>query len=136
MAIVLLIALIFVAALALHGYKRIQQMKEQRIRDNEYNAAVALWSFARGLKGQLDETLRLGTGVFDFSRVIVPHAQGYKISLELAGYNFHIFGIPGQHNKTGRLSFYVDNSLTLRAGDHGGQPATDADPEYTGGSKV
>jgi hypothetical protein len=133
MAIVLLIlTIIFVAGLALHAYKRLSQLREERIRENEYNTAVTLWEFARTVKSNLDDVTRKGTGVLDFSRILVPHSQGYRVSLELSGYNFKVHGVPSRHRRSGRLSFYIDNSMTLRARDRNGGQATAEDAEYTG----
>ncbi|HET9529306.1 MAG TPA: hypothetical protein VFQ92_03070 [Blastocatellia bacterium] len=135
MAIILVIlAIVFLAGLALHAYKRLGQMREQRIRENEYNTAVILWDFARIIKSHLDDTVRAGTGVLDFSKILVPHSQGYRVTLELAGYNFKIYGVPSMYNKSGRLSFFIDKSMTLRASDRNGEEATGEDAEYTGDS--
>jgi len=35
--------------------------------------------------------------------------------------------VPVEYGKTGKLSFFVDESKVLRGGDHGGGPATVAD---------
>jgi hypothetical protein len=134
--ILIILAAIFVIALGLHLYKRIVQMREARMAENEYNAAVALWSFARVVKSNIDDALRQGSGVLDFTKIMVPHCQGYRITLELAGYNLRVCGAPVKHNRTARLSFFIDNSLVLRAADHLGEAASDRDPEYTGNTKV
>ena len=134
--ILITLAAVFLIALGLHVYKRILAMREARMAENEYNAAVALWSFARIVKSNIEDALRQGSGVLDFKKIMVPHCQGYKITLELAGYNLRVCGSPVKHNRSARLSFYVDNSLVLRAADHLGAPATDQDPEYTGNTEV
>jgi hypothetical protein len=136
--VIILITLtaIFLLAIGLHVYKRLIQMREARMAENEYNTAVALWSFARVVKSNIDEAVRRGSGVLDFTKIMVPHCQGYRVTLELAGYNLSVCGAPVKHNRTGRLSFFIDNSLVLRAADHQGRAASDQDPEYTGSTKV
>lgn len=136
--VIILITLtaIFLTALGLHVYKRIVQMREARMAENEYNTAVALWSFARVVKSNIDDAVRQSSGVLDFTKIMVPHCQGYHVTLELVGYKLCVCGAPVKHNRTGRLSFFIDNSLVLRAGDHLGQAASDQDPEYTGSTNV
>jgi hypothetical protein len=136
MAIIyLLLALIALAAIGFYVHKRMGEIRERRIKENEYNTAVTLWTFARDMKVQLDEVIRGGTGVISFNNIRVPHGPGYKLTLELAGFDFRIHGLPERLNRSGRLSFYIDKSLTLRAAERNGENATEHDTEYTDGSK-
>jgi len=73
-----------------------------------------------------------GAGVLDFTKITVPHSQGYRISLELIGGYFRIYAVPARYNRTGRLSFLTDNTLSVRASDRAGQQATSEDAEYKG----
>lgn len=133
MAIVLIIiAAVFLVALGLHSYKRIMESREARMTDNEYNTAVTLWNYARLVKSQIDEAIHQGTGVIDYYKITVPHSPGYKLSLELAGNSFRIYAAPDSYNKTGRLSFYTDSTVIVRAFDRNGGHATVDDPEYAG----
>ncbi|MET0650850.1 MAG: DUF3352 domain-containing protein [Pyrinomonadaceae bacterium] len=52
----------------------------------------------------------------------------YKIELEVLGDKFEISATPKSYGKTGRRSFYLDNTGTVRAADHKGQPANADDP--------
>ena len=52
----------------------------------------------------------------------------YRIELEVLGDKFEISATPKSYGKTGRRSFFLDNSGTVRAADHKGQPATADDP--------
>src|SRR6266480_1550983 len=52
---------------------------------------------------------------------------GYRIELTVSGNKFEAIAIPVEYGKTGRLSFFIDESSVLRAGDHGGGAATIAD---------
>jgi len=135
MVIVLIIlAAIFAAVLGVHAYKQFKIRQEHQIEENEYNVAVTLWEFARFVNDQVDRSIKLGSGVLDFTRIIVPHSRGYEISLELIGVYFRIYAIPQRYNRTGRLSFLTDNTLSVRASDRTGQPATSEDAEYKGDS--
>jgi len=133
MVIVLIIlAAIFVGVLGAHAYKQFKIREQQRIRDNEYNVAVTIWEYARLVKQQVDGAIRHGTNVLDFTKMTVPHSQGYRISLELIGGYFRIYAVPSRYNRTGRLSFLTDNTLSVRASDRAGQQSTSEDPEYKG----
>ena len=133
MAIVLVIlAAVFVGVLGVHGYKQIKIRQQRQISENEYNAAVTLWEFARVVKEQIDVAIRQGAGVLDFTKLSVPHTQGYQISLELIGVYFRVYAVPARYNRTGKLSFLTDNTLSVRASDRAGQQATSEDGEYKG----
>jgi hypothetical protein len=53
--------------------------------------------------------------------------SGYKIEVNVSGASFFATAIPVEYGKTGKLSFFIDESNVLRGGDHGGGPATVAD---------
>jgi hypothetical protein len=130
--ILIILASIFIAALGLRAYKRIRETRHQVIVENEYNAAVTLWNYARLVKSKIGETIRDRKGVIDFYHISVPHSPGYRLSLELNGYDFRVHAIPERYQKTGRLSFYTDAQATVRASDNGGRHASEQDPEYEG----
>ncbi|HEX3559193.1 MAG TPA: DUF3352 domain-containing protein [Pyrinomonadaceae bacterium] len=54
--------------------------------------------------------------------------QGYKVLLDAAGDKFEATATPKSYGKTGRRSFFVDETGAVRGADHGGQPATADDP--------
>ena len=131
MAILLVIlAAVFVGVLGVHTYKHYKIRQERSMNENEYNAAVTLWEYARLVKDRIDSAIRQGTGVLDFTKITVPHTQGYRISVELIGAYFRIYAVPTRYNRTGRLSFLTDNTLSVRASNRSGQPATTEDGEY------
>jgi len=133
MAIVLvLIVAVFVGVLGVHWYKQFKIRQQHQMNQNEYNAAVTLWEFACIVKEQIDGAIRQGTGVLDFTNITVPHTQGYEISLELIGAYFRIYAVPARYSRTGKLSFLTDNTLSVRASDRAGLPATSEDGEYKG----
>ena len=133
MAIVLVIlAAVFVGVLGAHAYRQFKTRQQRRMGENEYHTAIIVWEYARLVKHQVDAAIRQGAGVLDFTRITVPHSQGYRISLELIGGYFRIYAVPARYNRTGRLSFLTDNTLSVRASDRAGQQATSEDAEYKG----
>jgi hypothetical protein len=48
---------------------------------------------------------------------------GYKIEVTVSGDKFEATAVPLEYNKTGRLSYFVDQSAIVRGGDHAGGPA-------------
>ena len=57
---------------------------------------------------------------------------GYKFEIRLAGGRYEALATPAEYGKTGLRSFYMDESGVLKAGDHGGRPATSADKPLSG----
>jgi hypothetical protein len=131
-AILVVLAIVVVVVLGMLIQRETAHRREMRIRDNEYNTAVTLWNFALVIKGLIDEMARAGLEVLDFKDIVIPHGSGYRLSLELSGYGFIVYAVPHRYDKTGRLSFYVDRTLTVRASDHAGEIAEASDPEYAG----
>jgi hypothetical protein len=54
-------------------------------------------------------------------------AHGYKVYVNLTGDSFEVVAVPLEYGKTGKLSYFVNETMIMRAGDHGGGPATVAD---------
>ncbi len=52
---------------------------------------------------------------------------GYKIELTVLGAKFEATALPTEYGKTGKMSFFVDESAVVRGGDRGGAPATIVD---------
>jgi hypothetical protein len=53
--------------------------------------------------------------------------RGYKIDMMVSGARFEVRAVPLEYGKSGKRSFYVDETGILRAGDLGGGPATISD---------
>ena len=132
--ILLIVAAIFIGAVGLHFYKQYKIRQLQRMKQNEYEMAVTIWDYARLVKSEIDEAIHTGTGVIDFTRITVPHSQGYRVAIELIGSYFRIYATPEKYARTGLLSFVTDNTLTVKAADHAGAQAASDDPEYKGDS--
>jgi hypothetical protein len=129
--ILILFALMAAAAASIYAWKRFARERKKRLREREYAAAVAIWRFARDVKDEIAEMVRRRIDVLDFRKITVPHSQGYRVLIEFIGFNFRIHALP-DYARGGRLSFFIDDSLTLRAADHKGERANEQDEEYTG----
>jgi hypothetical protein len=76
----------------------------------------------KGRYGSLDELVSeglLSKEAFD--------KYGYKIELRVSGTGFEATATPVEYGKTGKTSFFLDDSGVMRSGDHAGGPATIAD---------
>jgi hypothetical protein len=75
-----------------------------------------------GRYGSFDELIKAG---------VIPkestESSGYKIEMFVTGNGFEISAVPVEYGKTGKLSFFINESQELRQGDHAGAPATVAD---------
>jgi hypothetical protein len=58
----------------------------------------------------------------------VSEQYGYNFQVTATGDQFEAVATPREYGKTGTRSFFVDKSNAVRGGDHGGGPATIADP--------
>ncbi len=52
----------------------------------------------------------------------------YRVELNASGEKFDATATPKEYGKNGRRSFFIDETGTVRAADHKGQPATADDP--------
>jgi hypothetical protein len=58
----------------------------------------------------------------------VLERYGYNFQVTVNGDQFEAVATPREYGKTGTRSFFIDKSNAVRGGDHGGGPATLADP--------
>ncbi|MFL6210873.1 MAG: DUF3352 domain-containing protein [Pyrinomonadaceae bacterium] len=58
----------------------------------------------------------------------VPQAEGYEFKLSISGDKFEATATPTIYRKTGRHSFYIDQTGVLRAADLNGKPADASAP--------
>ncbi len=65
---------------------------------------------------------------FQFSKAYMENS-GYKFDLIISGDRYEATATPVEYGKSGRLSFYTDQSGVVREGDHGGRSATVADKQ-------
>ena len=55
-------------------------------------------------------------------------SAGYKFDIFVTGDKFEAFGVPNEYGKTGKTSFFVDQTYVLRGGDRNGASASSSDP--------
>ena len=53
--------------------------------------------------------------------------SGYKFEVTLTAEGFEITAVPVEHGKTGKLSFFMDQTGVMRGADHGGATASASD---------
>lgn len=75
-----------------------------------------------GSYGTIDQLVAHGMIAKD-----VLEKNGYRIEVTVSGERFEARAMPLEYGKSGKLSFFVDESGVLRGGDKGGGPATVAD---------
>lgn len=109
------------------------QSNPSPLQTNESMARAALYSLASseasfknqgGNYGTLEE-LEEKNFIKDLSA-----SYGYRIDVVLSGNSFQATAVPIEYGKTGRLSFFIDESGILRGGDHGGGAATVSDDPF------
>ena len=76
----------------------------------------------KGKYATLDQLIELG-----FVHKEMWQDNGYRIELTINGVKFEATAMPIEYGKTGRLSYFVDESAVVRGADRGGAPATVAD---------
>lgn len=69
--------------------------------------------------GTLDQLIDQGLVPKDLAE-----KRGYKIELTVVGAKFEATATPTEYGKTGKMSFFIDESSVVRAGDRAGAPAT------------
>ena len=76
----------------------------------------------KGAYGTLDQLVEQ-----HFASREMMEKYGYKFEMTVSGSQFEVVATPIEYGRTGKRSFFIDQSNVLRAGDHGGGPATIAD---------
>ena len=106
------------------------QPNESPMVANEAIARVAMQTLASaqttyqstegaGRYGTLEELTKAGL----ISKELLQNSA-YKIELIVSNTHFEISAVPREYGKTGKRSFFLDESFVMRAGDHGGGAAT------------
>lgn len=100
---------------------------------NERNALGAIYSIASAEK---EYKSTRGTGSYGTLEQLItekPYLRGlvenhgYKIDVVVIGDRFEVTATPMEYGKTGRMSYFVDDTNVVRGGDHGGGAATISD---------
>ena len=106
---------------------------ESSVLMNEMSAQSMLRNFAaaeeaykattgNGSFGSVEELIKA-----DFLGKEFPNSSGYRYEFKLSHDGFEATAVPSEYGKTGKQSFFIDQTSILRGGDHGGGPATIAD---------
>jgi hypothetical protein len=100
----------------------------------EILGAEAIYFKAKQRFTTLDELVGLG-GVS--KQLINGSESGYRFRLSVSndGQSFRVIAVPAEYGRTGRFSFYIDQSNAIRAEDKEGQPATASSPPYQPGKE-
>jgi hypothetical protein len=59
----------------------------------------------------------------DFLKQLIQNSN-YKIEVTVAGNHFEVSAVPTEYGKTGRMSYFSDETQVIRGGDLAGAPAT------------
>ena len=73
-----------------------------------------------GTMDQLLENKNLSKEMFE--------GVGYKFELFVTGDKYQAFGVPIEYGKNGKMSYFIDQTRTLRGADHNGGSANSSDP--------
>ena len=99
---------------------------------NERSAMSVLWRIASAER-QYKEKTRTGYGAVEQlieTEILTKEAfetAGYKIDLRVTADGFEVTAVPTEYGKTGKLSFFLDQSGVIRGADRGGAAATVSD---------
>ena len=102
--------------------ERNEAIAQSALRTIHSAEATYLATKGEGNYGTLEQLLEQSLVYKDFLQ-----QHGYKIELTVSGSRFEATAVPQEYGKTGRLSFFMDETGVLRSGDHGGGAATVAD---------
>lgn len=54
--------------------------------------------------------------------------SGYRFEVTVSGDKFEVLAAPVEYGKTGKMSYYIDNTFVVRGADRNGASATSSDP--------
>ena len=100
---------------------------------NERQAMTTLWTIASSEEGYKVTT---GSGYGSLEQLIEAKLfpkerlenSGYKFEVTVTGDGFQITAVPVEYGKTGKLSYFMDQTHITRGADHGGAAASASDP--------
>jgi uncharacterized protein DUF3352 len=108
--------------------------KDSAVLMNETMAVYALNRIAGAQSAYKEEKKKERFGTFEeliaeelLEKTFLENME-YKFELEIMGDKFEVSATPKTYGKTGRRSFLLDQTGTVRAADHKGQPANTDDP--------
>ena len=127
--IILMGAVVLVCSLFLiKRYLKLQS--DKKIKENQENIAATLIKYSNHIRKYTDKVSRHKQWIIQYDDIRIPPSRGYRVTIELRGLAFRVSATPEIYDKTGRLSFYIDQTLVIRALDKSGEAASQNDPEY------
>lgn len=120
-----------VVALAVAGMAASENPPESA--KNERNVMNTLWSIANAERQYKEKS---GTSYGSLEQLIEAEMlqketialSAYKIDLRLTAEGFEVTAVPAEYGKSGKLSFFLDQSGQIRGADRGGAAANASDP--------
>ena len=85
-------------------------------------SSEASYKLDKGSYGTIDELVEQKLLTKD-----MLEKYGYRIEVTASGTGFEAVAVPVEYDKTGKRSFFVDQTGVVRGDDHGGGPATSGD---------
>src|SRR5437763_8120381 len=83
-----------------------------------------------GRYGALDELALDEWEDLRIVKEVIEQRFGYRLELSASDGGYEATMTPAEYGKTGRLSFYTDQSGGVREGDHNGKPASSSDKPF------
>lgn len=110
--------------------------ERMRVTESEINeylqeilGAELIYFRAKQKYSTLEELIRLG-GVSNQLSSGITSGYRFELILNEKDQSFSVIAVPTVYGRTGKLSFYSDQTNLIRAEDKGGKPATTASPAY------
>lgn len=100
----------------------------------EREATTTLWSIANAERRYKEKNATYGSleelAAGEFMEKTALNSQNYKFEVTITADGYSITAVPIEYGKSGKLSFFLDQTGTTRAADHGGNPANASDPPF------
>ena len=100
----------------------------------EREATSTLWSIANAERRYKEKNATYGSleelAAGEFMEKTALNSQNYKFEVLVTAEGYAITAVPIEYGKSGKLSFFLDQTGTTRAADHGGNPASASDPPF------
>jgi len=100
----------------------------------EREATSTLWSIANAERRYKEKNATYGSleelTAAQFLGKEALNSQNYKFEVTITAEGYSITAVPIEYGKSGKFSFFLDQTGTTRAADHSGSPASASDPPY------
>lgn len=120
------LVLMAVAGISGEANPPVTVQKERMALGVMYSIAVAQESYKES-KGGSYGTLEQLIAENLVSKEVIENS-GYRFELTASGDTFEVSAVPLEYGKTGKMSYFIDNTRRLRGADRSGAPAMASDP--------